>query len=258
MLPIYTLTFVLGLILGSFLNACIWRTKNQKRVTRGRSQCIHCDIQIRAIDNIPVLSYVLLCGKCRECKGKIPISYLLVELWMGLAFLFVLIYHILNPSDTILLHSLRDMYIIWLLSYIFVYDLLYMEVLDSVTLAGAALIFITSLIYGWNTWTNMLFAAVIGSGFFLFQFVVSKGKWIGGGDIRIGLLMGIILGWPKIILGLFLAYIIGAVISVLLILLRKRHLADKTAFGTYLTLATFIAMFWGTSIIEWYLGLVGF
>ena len=102
----------------------------------------------------------------------------------------------------------------------------------------------------------MLIGAIIGSGFFFLQYIISKGKWIGGGDVRLGFLMGIILGWPNILFGLFMSYILGAIAGLFLIIKNKRNIKSEVPFGTYLTLGTFIAMFWGEKIVGWYLGLL--
>jgi len=102
----------------------------------------------------------------------------------------------------------------------------------------------------------MLIGAAIGGGFFLAQFILSRGKWIGGGDIRLGVFMGVILGWQLTLVALFLAYIVGAIISVGLIAAKKKTLASKVPFGTYLTVTTFVSMFWGSQILNWYIHLI--
>ena len=106
----------------------------------------------------------------------------------------------------------------------------------------------------WNRWDSMLLAAFVASGFFFLQFVISKGRWIGGGDIRLGLLMGVILGWPNILVALMLAYVLGAVVGLLLVATRKADMKSAVPFGTFLTVATVVAMFYGNRIVEWYLG----
>jgi prepilin signal peptidase PulO-like enzyme (type II secretory pathway) len=102
----------------------------------------------------------------------------------------------------------------------------------------------------------MIIGIVIGAGIFLFQYVISKGKWVGGGDIRLGMLMGVILGWPRILVALFLAYILGAIVSLVMVVFKKKELQGSTPFGTYLTIGTFVTMLWGAKIVEWYVGLL--
>lgn len=137
---------------------------------------------------------------------------------------------------------------------IFVYDLKFYLVADVVVLPAAALAFIFNLFSGFNFFTLML-ACAVGAGFFLLQFVVSKGRWIGSGDIRIGLLMGALLGWPHVLLALVLAYTIGSIVSIFLILGKKKQWTDRVPFGTFLSVATFISLLYGQEIIRWYLQL---
>ena len=106
----------------------------------------------------------------------------------------------------------------------------------------------------WFNIFNLLLAALIVSGFFMLQFIISKGKWIGGGDIRLGFLMGTMLGWPNSLVALLLAYIVGSVISIFLIVFKFKKWGDQLPFGTFLTLATVISLLYGTQILNWYLG----
>ena len=107
-----------------------------------------------------------------------------------------------------------------------------------------------------NFW--FLVSALIAGGFFLLQFLVSKGKWIGGGDIRLGILMGLMLGWPNVLVALFLSYILGSIIGIILILSKKATMKSQIPFGTFLTASTFIALLWGEWILNKYLSLTLF
>jgi prepilin signal peptidase PulO-like enzyme (type II secretory pathway) len=140
---------------------------------------------------------------------------------------------------------------------IFVYDFKYYLILDSVVLPAIILAFIFNISLGIN-FLNLLLAAALASGFFLLQFVVSKGTWIGGGDIRLGFLMGAILGWTQVLTALFLAYIIGSIFSIGLLLGKKKQMSDKVPFGTFLTLATFITMLYGPALYNWYVSLFNY
>lgn len=251
----YILCFFFGLSAGSFLNASVWRTRENLTILKGRSMCPHCRQKINWYDNIPLISFVILKGKCRFCKGKISWQYPVVELVMGLVFLITAIYG--HGTETFMTPELlRDWGIIYALVFIFVYDLKYQEILDRSTLPFAVGLYLLSLALNWHPWWSMLLGAAIGSGFFLVQFLVSKGKWVGGGDIRLGLFMGVILGWPYIILALMLAYVMGAIASLFLIAFKNKNLKSETAFGTYLSLATLASMFWGKVIVDWYVGLL--
>ncbi|MBI2436673.1 MAG: prepilin peptidase [Candidatus Magasanikbacteria bacterium] len=221
----YILIFIAGLCLGSFLNALEWRIYNKISLFDARSKCSQCGTQLKWYDNIPLLSFVQLRGKCRACKKHISWQYPLVELSI----------------------------VVWILSFIFIYDFKYQEVLDAMAFIPAILIFVIKFAVFGVSWQDMAIGAVIGSGFFLLQYLVSKGKWVGGGDIRIGLLMGVILGWDLLLLALWIAYIVGAIVSVILLVVKKKNMKSQIAFGTFLSVATLVVMVWGEGILSFYL-----
>lgn len=248
----YILVFLLGLSIGSFLNVCIWRTRENISVVHGRSMCPNCHMPVVWYDNIPLLSFILLRGKCRKCNQKISWQYPIIEFATGVLFLFVALwYHEQGPF--INLEMARDWVVISFLIFIFVYDLKYQEILPIPVWVLSVMLFIFSIPTGWNLWTDMLIGAFIGGGFFFLQYIISKGKWIGGGDVRLGVLMGVILGWPNILFALFISYIIGAVCGLCLVAKNKKNMKSEVPFGIYLTMGIFITMFWGEKIVTWYL-----
>jgi len=174
---------------------------------------------------------------------------------MGVVFVIIALVRE-NTITFITPELVRDWALALNLAFIFLYDLNYGEIIDSSTIPTSLLLFFFSWSLGWQTWQSMVVGVVVGAGVFLFQFLVSKGKWVGGGDIRLALLMGVILGWPNIILALMLAYVLGAIFSLILVALKKKDLKSETPFGTYLTVATFVAMLWGERIVSWYLSLL--
>ena len=251
----FFLIFLLGLSFGSFLNAWVWRIWQNIRITHGRSMCPKCHHQLKWYDNIPLFSFLFLKGRCRVCKNTISKQYPIVEL--SVALLFVLVGFKTSGPD--ILYSpeiLRDWIILINLTFIFLYDFNYGEIWDSFTIPSSIVLFAASIAMEWQTWQSMLIGVAVGVGIFLFQYVISKGKWVGGGDIRLGLLMGVILGWPRILVALILAYVFGAVISLIQIALKKKELKSATPFGIYLTSATLVAMLWGEEIVAWYVGLL--
>jgi prepilin signal peptidase PulO-like enzyme (type II secretory pathway) len=223
-------------------------------------------------DNIPVLSFILLGGKCRNCRKPISWQYPIVELVTGILFLLVFSnnfqFSIFNfqtifnfqfsnfkffTSNFLLLISIfRDWFIIAVMIVIFVIDLRWYLILDAVTMPAAAVIFFLNLALGMS-WQNMLMSGIIGGSFFLIQFVISKGKWIGGGDIRLGFLMGLALGWPNVLTAIFLAYFIGSIFGIGLILSGEKKWKSKIPLGTFLAVATIITLLWGEKILGWYL-----
>ena len=228
--------------------------------------CPHCKEKIKWFDNIPIVSFFVLQAKCRVCKGGISWQYPLVELWMGLIFIFIAWFHlpITDHWSLIIIHW----FIIWVLTMIFLYDLKYQEILDRFALIPAAILFIISVVFHLYNFqfpisnfqlpsaSNMLLGIIIAAGFFLFQFIISKGKWIGGGDVRLGVLIGVILGWKLTILALMLAYILGAIVGVILLISAKKKRDSQIAFGTFLSVATFLTMFYGDFALNWYLRLI--
>jgi len=255
----YFFVVVIGLIFGSFLNALVYRFHEKKSLWE-RSECPNCHKQIKWYDNVPILSFFILKGRCRNCKQKISWQYPIVELWMGIASVCILytwmpIYFDNKfPLLFFLLDIVRQGIIIWVLTFTFVYDLVYMEVSDLVVWSGVVSVFLLNVLLSQTGITNMFVGVGIGGGFFLLQYLISKGKWIGGGDIRLGVLMGIILGWQNTILALFISYLLGAIVGVYLLLTKKKEKNSEIPFGTFLTVGTLVAMWWGERIVGWYLG----
>lgn len=224
---------VFGLIIGSFLNAVLWRMRVRRTLLSDRSRCPHCKHVLSPSELIPVLSFFWLRGKCRHCRRRISWWYPGVELataavfvitWLRFGFSPELVYAIVIASFLIV---------------IFVYDARYSLILDRVSLPGAALAFVGNLLLGVNFW-DVLLGAILGAGFFLLQFLISRGRWIGGGDIRLGLLLGAFLAWPGILFALCLAYILGSLYGIALVLRRKKTWQSAIPFGTFLSLAGYL------------------
>lgn len=220
-------------------------------VINGRSMCPHCRRQLAWYENIPVLSYLVLRGKCRTCKNPIPKHFIFVEL--GTALVFVLVaWHSLGSPELVPAVFFRNIIFSILLIVIFVYDWLYQEILPSVVWLGA-LVGLGFNIYLGYSLLPMLIGLLVAGGFFWLQYAISKGRWLGGGDVRMGFMMGIWLGWPAILLALFLSYVSGAIIGLLLIATGKKQLSSSVPFGTYLATATFVSLLWGKEVISWYM-----
>ncbi|MBI4779524.1 prepilin peptidase [Candidatus Falkowbacteria bacterium] len=260
-MPILILIFVFlfGLIIGSFLNCLIWRL-HKKEGLLNRSYCPKCKKQIAWYDNIPVLSFIMLKGKCRQCKKPISWQYPIVELTTGILFLIVFIANLkLTPfnefpiifNSKFLITILRDWFLVSVMTVIFIYDLRWYLILDIITLPACLIMLIFNLFLNFSLW-NLLISGIIGGSFFLIQFVVSRGRWIGGGDIRLGLLMGLALGWPGVLAAVIIAYFIGSIVGVGLILAGKKRWGSEVPLGIFLSAGTIITLFWQTQIINWY------
>lgn len=254
----YILVFLFGLAAGSFLNVVIFRLKSGKSFIIGRSYCPKCGHKLNWLDLMPFFGFFIRKGKCKYCGKKISRQYPLVELAAGILFVFVFWFYF--PMEKMSeFFIIRDLIFVSVLIVIFVYDLKYKLILDKITLPAAGFALIYNILLGYpngdplRTALNLILAGVLGGGFFLLQFWFSKGKWVGGGDIRLGLLIGFMVGWPLILEVLFLAYVGGAVICLFLVIFKKKDMKSQVPFGVFLVPAAFIALFYGQQILNWYL-----
>jgi len=254
MQPLFYLSVAaIGLAIGSFVNASVYRLANKQDIVKDRSKCTKCLAVLKWNDLIPIYSYLSLRGKCRYCSKPFSLQYLLVELGCGILFLITSILWLQAGSGVLVL--VRDLLSIAVLLFLFVFDLRYYLLPDIVTLPSIGVFFGINLYLGYSV-QHLLLAIIVGGGFFALQFLISKGKWIGGGDIRFGALMGALLSWPGVLVALFLSYIIGSFISIGLVLFGKKGFGSKVPFGTFLAIGTVITLWWGRPILNWYLGML--
>ena len=251
----YIFIFVFGLIVGSFLNCVIYRLEEKESFLKGRSYCPKCRHKLSWLDLIPVFSFLILRGKCRYCSSKIAIQYILVELSTAILFLLLL----LNSQN--IPYLIYGTIITSFLIIIFVYDLKYYIIPDRVIFPAILAIGIWYLLasiflnfYTRQEILNVIFSAFGTAGFFLFIILISKGKWMGLGDVKLAFLMGLFLGFPKILLGLILAFWSGAIIGIITIILKKKKLSAEIPFAPFLVFGTLVSFFWGQEVINWYLG----
>lgn len=240
----FLLIFLLGLCIGSFLNVLICRLPCGQSAD-GHSRCPRCRKTLGWHELIPLASFLIQKGKCRGCDKKISWQYPVVEL--ATAMLFVLFYTPQNFFlNALLFVSISAMLVVFMI------DLQYGLILDAIIWPTAILVGILQILNG-VTIFNLISAALLASGFFALQWIFSKGKWIGEGDIGLGILMGLILSWPNILAAIFFAYVGGALISLLLLAWRKKTLKSAVPFGVFLAPATLVALLWGEKVIKWYL-----
>ncbi len=240
------LVAILGLVVGSFLNAVIYRLHVKVSFMRGRSYCPSCKHDLSAKDLVPLFSFLFLRGKCRYCSKKISWQYPLVEFFTMVSFLTL--YWQFGLSIDFFVYLIYTCFLV----IIFVYDLKYYLILDKVSVSAIIVAFFLSYFVLEIGFVNLLISALIGGGFFLLQFVISKGKWIGGGDIRLGIVMGLMLGYPLILVALFIAYITGSVIGVALIAGKQKKWKSQVPFGTFLSIASYITFIVGEVIVDYY------
>ncbi|MDD5397315.1 MAG: prepilin peptidase [Candidatus Moranbacteria bacterium] len=243
---------LLGLIIGSFLNAVVYRL-NAVESLMERSHCPHCKKKVRWFDNVPLLSFIILGAKCRDCGEKISWQYPVVEATMGIVFALIgnYFFNIFDPSSWML--TAFYWVIFSLLMVIFVYDFQYMEIPMLVLWLGVGL----SLAYlVWSDWQNFqsavsimdlgtisgLIGAVVAFLFFFGLAAYSKETWMGYGDAYLGILVGLIVGWPNILATLMLSFAIGALISVGLIAVSKKTMKSQVPFAPFLITGTFLVV----------------
>ncbi|KPJ57160.1 hypothetical protein AMJ49_02490 [Parcubacteria bacterium DG_74_2] len=247
--------FLFGLILGSFLNCVIYRLKSGKSFLKGRSFCPSCKHTLFFKDLIPVFSFLILRGKCRYCGKKISWQYPLVEIVTALIFLGTFNqFPISNFQNFVNLFFM--LYVSCSLIVIFFYDLKHYIIPDQVIYPAILISAIFLFLHPKSQILNSIYSALGASLFFLSIYLISKGKWMGFGDVKLAFLMGLFLGFPKILVALFFSFFIGAIIGIGLILAKKKTLKSEVPFGPFLVAGTFIALFFGENIISWYLNLL--
>jgi len=245
--------FVIGCILGSFLNVVAYRAPRGRSIVTPPSACPACGARIRPWDNVPVLSYVFLRGRCRDCGARISPRYVLVEL-LGGAIPLLLWSRYGVGTELALLWPL--MYVLLVLSVI---DLDTRTLPDKVTLPGIAVGLIASPLIGYTTFVGSLVGAAVGGGaLFLIALLgdaVFRKESMGGGDIKLAAMLGAFLGWKLCLVLLFVAFFVGAVVGVAVIVARGRQWDRTVPFGPFIALGAFASALWGDALLSWYLSI---
>lgn len=256
-LYVYILAGLVGLCVGSFLNVVIYRVPNGMNLAKPDSHCTTCDYMLKWYDNIPVLSYIMLGGKCRKCKQKISPRYMIVEIVNAILWLIsVDLFWDENPVYTLL-----SAVVLSTLVCIFFIDLEHMLIFNRfvviVLVAGIVAIFFDK----YTMWYDHLIgAAVFGGGFALIYYAaiwILKHEGIGFGDVKLALAAGLLLGWQKMLFGMLVASVSGSVILVILRRVRGDEEGHEYPFGPFLAVGIGVAMLFGAAVIDWYLSLLG-
>lgn len=260
------LLFIIGAILGSFLNVYIYRSVRSESWVAGRSKCESCKNIIAWYDNIPLLSYLLLGRKCRHCKKRIPLIHPVIETLTGVLFVWwywggSFFFH-LSQEPMKYLQPLFWLGVAILLLVIFFADLLYFIIPD---LAVLGLLFLTVFYRIFLTYLGVmqskdLYLSIIITCIFTIFFAslwfFTKGKGFGFGDVKLIIPLSLLLGWPKIMVGVFTAFLVGAIVGLVLITFGKRQFGQHLPFAPFLISSTFFALLWGERIWQWYMSLI--
>ena len=238
--------FLFGLVIGSFLNVVIARLPEGRSVWRPRSACPGCGTPIAWYDNIPVLSFALLRGRCRACGGAIPWRYPIVEAATGAA--FALAYMLLGPTPDFVVAAA----FLAALIAITAIDLSHQIIPDVITLPGILAGVLSNLATGRVTWLESLLGIVVGGGIFLVIILASRGG-MGGGDMKLGAMLGAFLGWKLGLLALLLGVLTGGTVALCLLMLGRKGRKEAIPFGPFLALGGAITLLWGEPLLGWYL-----
>lgn len=258
--------FTIGLAIGSFINVIIYRSIHKDSPLRGRSYCDNCKKQIAWYDNIPLISFIVLQQRCRYCKSPIPWQYPAVELITGA--LFVWWYAVgftffrLSAQPFSVIQPMFWLFIAVLFLIIFFTDINYYIIPDSaVLLLSFAVIGYRLLLTsrGIMREEDLFFSFIAGVGAFLcflLLFLITRGKGMGFGDVKLAFPLGMILGWPLAIVGFMAAFVVGAAVGVTLIFFGKKKLKAHVPFGPFLIVGNLLALVWGEQLLSWYLSLL--
>lgn len=246
---LYIIIFLYGIVIGSFLNVCIYRLPEKENIVKIRSHCMSCGYQLKWYDLVPLFSYLFLGGKCRKCKQKISVQYPLIELLNGI--LYCLVFAEYGMSVESLLYAL----LISALITLSVIDFRTYEIPVGINIFILALGLIRVLT-DYTDWLDYAVGFILVSGFLYIVYLITKGRGIGGGDIKLMAVCGLLLGWKQILLSFVLGCIIGSVLHV--IRMKVSGQGHVLAFGPYLSIGVIISVFAGNQLIMWYASYLGF
>jgi len=262
-----------GLFVGSFVNCVIWRLHSEESFVTGRSYCPRCRHKLSPKDLVPIFSFLALGGKCRYCKTGISWQYPIVEITS--AILGLIVAYIFAPgfimigfiNSTMALVLAYYWAITAVLEIIFVSDLLWYVIPDGAVVFGAGLAVVAQIfsalsplnsvfIAGGHTFGDVFLTGAGASFFFGALVLLSRGKWMGLGDVKYMFLMGLVLGFPEILFGLFVAFLSGAAIGVFLIGTGRKKLSSQIPFGPFLAAGTLVAILFSQAALNWYVSII--
>jgi leader peptidase (prepilin peptidase)/N-methyltransferase len=244
-------SFFLGLIFGSFFNVCILRIPNHKSIVMPPSHCPNCNYELKWYDNIPILSYIILRGKCRNCKSAISPRYAIIEFLTGVLFAFTFYRFGFNVYTIFALIFISFMII---MSFI---DLDHFILPDRFTLTLIPLGILSSFFKSDFNWIDSITGLLVGGGFILIfsatYYLVRKRSGMGGGDMKLMAGVGAYLGFKLALLTLMIGTIAGTMVAIPYLLIKKKKMDSMLPFGPFLALAAVICLFWGEEIFNWWL-----
>lgn len=260
------IVLIFGLVIGSFLNVVINRLNLRQNLISPGSHCPECKHKLGFFDLIPVFSFIFLRGKCHYCHKKISWQYPLVEFATAISFLLIFFKFVdinnINLDFIVILEQLLIYFFFTsILIIIFVYDLKHYLIPNKIIYPAIIITLLIQILpipeFPNISISSLIIGSLIPGIFFLILVLLSKEKWMGAGDVKLGFLCGLIVGYPNIFVALFISFVGGAFVAVLLMLFKKKNLKGKMPYGTLLTTATFITILFGSQIVNWYLNFLG-
>lgn len=243
------IAIIAGLIFGSFLNVVIYRLPLEKSIVSPGSSCPECGAPLRFYDNIPVISYLLLLGKCRNCRKPVSIIYPLVEIFSAFTF-----WHAYRNAEYSLVHLAFSILFLMILTALALIDLKHMILPDELTIGGSAVFVVYSF---FNPEVKTAEALITGAGsalmfllIYFFYLKVRKLEGLGQGDIKMVFLLGIFLGMKKVIVAILIASFAGLAVGIAIIIVKRKNFRYALPFGTFLSLGGYISYFFGEKVLD--------
>jgi len=245
-----SIVFLFGTLIGSFLNVCIYRIPEGLSVVRPASRCPECFEPIRWYQNIPILSWLVLRGKCGQCGASISIRYAAVEMLTGL--LFVMVVTVFGFSFVSFIYAV---FIASMVVITFI-DIDHQIIPDAISLPGIIVGFIFSFFNPSLAWSDSIFGILLGGGSlyvvaFIYELLTKK-EGMGGGDIKLLAMIGAFLGWKSILPIIFISSLLGTIVGIPLMLFKGETSKFAIPFGPFLALAAVVYLFFGEAIVQWY------
>ena len=241
-------TFIFGAVVGSFLNVCIFRIPAEESIIKPLSQCPRCHHPVRFYDNIPIISFILLRGKCRDCGGKISWRYPLVELITAALALLLFLQFGLTLKFLVFFIFTAVLIVITFI------DLDHQIIPDVLTLPGIPIFLLLAIFVVKIPWMEALIGLLIGGGLlfaiaFIYQ-LITKREGMGGGDIKLLAMVGGFLGWKSLIFILLFSSFSGAIVGITAMIIKKQDMKYAVPFGPFLSAAAIAYLFWGDAFIR--------
>lgn len=245
---LYIFAFLYGIVIGSFLNVCIYRIPKKESIVTVGSHCMNCDHRLAWYDLFPLFSYVFLRGRCRYCGTKLAKQYPLVEGTNGILYLIIFAIHGWNMESVIYCFLASALLVLSIIDH----RTLEIPLGINLFILGLGVVHVVVDVYNWKHYVIGFFSASL---FLFFCLILTRGRGIGGGDIKLMAVAGLCLGWQNIILALVVGCVVGSLIQCIIIAVTKNK--SKFAMGPYLSVGIFTAMLWGDAFVDWYIGLMG-